>query len=552
MADARADECIREQEQLESRRALWDGHWQEIADRVRPNLGYFQQRERTEGAKRNEKIFDSTAPLALPKFGAAATSLVIPANQKWHGLCWTDEELNDDPECKKWAEQVVNILFKVRYSPKSNFQSQSGEVMLDIGAFGTGILFVDDIPGVRINYKSFPLFECYISEDANGSIDTNHRKFEYTAHQAVAKFGMKRLPEHIKRAYETDKQQKFEFLHCVMPNPEKIARRKDWRGMDYWSCYIAKEGRTIVDEGGFRVFPFAIPRYETNSREIYGRSPAMTVLQAIKTLNEQKKTVLRAGQRVVDPPIMLTDDGSLAAFNVRPNALNYGYVDANGRPMAIPFQSNARVDIGLDMMNAEREAINDGFLVTLFRILVEEPQITATEAMLRAQEKGQLLAPTMGRLQSDFCGPIIQREIDILMAAGVLPPMPQKALERGANLRVEYTSPLNLAQRAADGVAILNTVQAVTPIAQIKPDVLNVFKWADTVRELAAINGVPAKLMNDDDELAAMDEQTAQAQQAQMLLQAAPVAASSVKDLAQAQALAGSAPNGQAPAILPE
>jgi hypothetical protein len=131
----------------------------------------------------------------------------------------------------------------------------------------------------------------------------------------------------------------------------------------------------------------------------------MAVLPDIKMLNEMSKTVLRAGQMVVAPPIMLSDDASLQAFNVRSNALNHGYVDNQGRPLAIPFQTQGRVDIGLDMMNQRREVINDAFFVTLFRILVEEPQITATEAMLRAQEKGQLLGPPMGRMQTELLGP---------------------------------------------------------------------------------------------------------------------------------------------------
>jgi hypothetical protein len=128
-----------------------------------------------------------------------------------------------------------------------------------------------------------------------------------------------------------------------------------------------------------------------------------------------KKTIIRAGQMVVAPPIMLSDDASLSAFDVRSNALNFGYVDGQGRPMAMPFETKGRVDIGIDLMDKEREVINDAFFVTLFRILVEEPQITATEAMLRAQEKGQLLAPTMGRMQSEIGSTIVERELDILL-----------------------------------------------------------------------------------------------------------------------------------------
>ncbi|STU67291.1 Bacteriophage head to tail connecting protein [Klebsiella pneumoniae subsp. ozaenae] len=58
----------------------------------------------------------------------------------------------------------------------------------------------------------------------------------------------------------------------------------------------------------------------------------------------------------------------------------------------------------MTLAEQKRQTINDGFFITLFQILVDNPQMTATEAMLRAQEKGQLLAPTAGRIQAEFLG----------------------------------------------------------------------------------------------------------------------------------------------------
>jgi hypothetical protein len=251
---------------------------------------------------------------------------------------------------------------------------------------------------------------------------------------------------------------------------------------------------------------------------------------------------------VVSPPLMLSDDGALQAFNLRPNALNFGALDDQGRPRAVPFETKARIDIGLDMMNQRREVINDAFFVTLFRILVEEPQITATEAMLRAQEKGQLLAPTMGRMQAELLGPMVERELDILAANGALPQMPDalaQYYQDGGEHQLEYQAPLNLAQQAGAGVAIMQTVQAIAPLAQIDPAVLHRYNLDKAGELLGRINGVPEEVIRSDEEVAALTEQSNQAAQAQQLLQAAPVAASAAKDFAQASSLAASAPPQQ-------
>lgn len=549
--DSRAEECIREHEQLAGMRGVWELHWREVAERVRPQQNYFQMIQRPDGDKRNEKIFDATAPLALPKFAAAVISMAFPATQTYHKLVVPDDSLSRNTEVRRYLDDVNTKLFKVRYSPRSNFQSQSGEVVLDVGAFGTGVLFCDDVLGIGIRYKAFPLSQCYIAEDAHGRVDTLYRKFKWTAHQAASKFGRDNLPEAMRRALDIEPQRKFDFLHCVKPNPDRNPNRRDYKGMAFWSCYIAlDEGRTILDEGGFRTFPFAVPRFETSPNEVYGRSPAMNVLPDIKMLNEMSKTVMRSAHMVVSPPIMLSDDGALQAFNLRPNALNFGGVDDQGRPRALPFNTNARVDIGLDMMNQRREVINDAFFVTLFRILVEEPQITATEAMLRAQEKGQLLAPTMGRMQAELLGPLVERELDILAHNGSLGPMPDALLEyyqSGGEHVIEYQSPLNLAQKAGAGVAIMNTLQAISPLAQVDPNVLHRYNLDKAGEFLGRINGVPEEIIRSDEEVAALAEQSAQAAQAQQLLQAAPVAASAAKDFAQASSLAASVPSQAAP-----
>lgn len=551
MADSRVDEILRRQEKMATDRAVFDQHWREIAERILPRADYFRV-NRQPGDKHTERVFDATANLALERFAAAMESMLTPRTQKWHKLKSIDPDLNEDPEVKAWLDQATQILFNVRYAPKANFASQANEAYMSLGAFGTGGVFVDEAVGFGIRYRSVHLSEMYIAENHQGVIDTVFRKFPMTVRQIAQRFGTKNLSEKLKGALEKTPDQNFEILHAVMPNQDMQYGRKDYRGMAFSSCYVELDGRNVLSEGGFRSMPYAVGRYVTSPKEIYGRSPAMTVLPDIKMLNEMSKTVIRAAHKIVDPPLLLQEDGALQAFDMRPSALNFGGVNEQGQQLVHPLITNARVDIGLEMMDQRRQVINDAFLVTLFQILVDTPNMTATEAMLRAQEKGALLAPTMGRQQSEFLGPMIERELDILARAGALPPMPQALIDAGGVVDVEYVSPLNRAQRSEDGVAILRTLESVTPLAQIDAGVLDVFDPEAIARELADINGVPAKVLRTPDQVKALKDAQAQAAQAQQLLAAAPVVSSSVKDLAQAQAMAASAPNQQAPAIFPE
>ncbi len=537
-----ADDIIRVHDQMKADRGNWEPHWQEVADRVLPRMSDFTSKK-TEGVKRTEKVFDGTPGLALNRFGAAMESILTPRTQTWHKLKPTDQSLKKNTEVVLYLSEVNRRLFSARYSPKANFASQQSEVYISLGAFGTGALYIDEVMGYNLRYKSIHLAELFIMENAAGAIDRVHRAFEYTARQAVQRYGADNLPEVIRKAAEKEPGRKFEFLHCVAPRDDVGYGRKDYRGMAYVAQHIVLDGRKIVKESGYRTFPYAVSRYVTAPGETYGRSPAMDALPDIKTLNEQEKTLLRVGQKIADPPMLLSDydDGGLQAFSSQPGAYNYGGVNSSGQQLAIPMQIGANLPVTLEMQDGKRKMINDHFLVTLFQILVDTPQMTATEAMLRAQEKGMLLAPTAGRQQSEALGPMIEREIDLLAIAGQLPEMPDALREAGMSYDIEYDSPISRAQRAEEGIGIVRTIEALTPLAQVDPNVMKIINSERAARILADVNGAPPEALNSPEEMDAIKEQDAQQAQMTALVQAAPAVSSAAANMAKMQQTSGAA-----------
>lgn len=544
MADSRADEILMQQSQLESKRANFDSHWREVAERVLPNQNEFQGNNQTEGAKRNEKIFDSTAVMALDRAASAIDSLVTPSSQYYHRLDPEDDDLMEDQEVRLWLDELNRALFRMRYKPEANFASQAHECYISLMAFGTDTMYTDDVPGIGARYKACPMSEMYLAENQHGIVDLVHRKFPMTARAAFQKWGNK-LPPAILRANEKDPFTKFDFIHCVKPNKDTDSRRKDYRGMPISSYYIAIEGRTVLSEGGYRVMPYSVGRHVTAPREVYGRSPAMQVLADIKMLNEMEKTIIRAAHKIVDPPLLLYGDGILSSFNARPNALNYGGVDDQGRQLVIPMKTGSNLPIAMEMTEQKRKAINDAFYVTLFQILVENPRMTATEAMIRAQEKGQLLAPTVGRQQSEWLGAVIDRDIDIIMANDMIRPPPDSLIEAGGGIKVDYTSPLSRLRRAEDGVAIMRTLEQLAPLANLKPEVLDIFDDDAIGREIANINGVPAKIIRSVDAVAAIREERLKAQQAAVEMEQAEKMANVARNGAKAAEIVGGMGGGE-------
>lgn len=535
-------EILRDQAAMESQRSLFDSTWQRIADLIDPANAQFQQKGQIQGQRRDWQQFDSTGALALRKFSAAMESLLTPRTQKWHGLAPADPALARRKDVAVYCEEVTRLLFRARYAPASGFTNATGEVYDSLGAYGNGVMFIDDVVGRTLRYRSLWCGEVWVRQDFSGAVDTVHRKLELTARAAMKKWGVAAGPS-VMAAAQKSPDQVFEFLHCVKERGDAMPGRSDYRGMPWASYYISIRDQQVVEESGYWSMPYAFTRFRTAAREVYGRGPASDILPTLNTINEQQKTMLRAGQRAVDPPIMTVDDDALETFSLRAGSINAGYLSGNGQALAIPFQSGMNLPIGIEMVQDSRNIVNDAFFVNLFQVLVERPEMTATEAMLRAQEKGELLGPSVGRQQQEFLSKMIERELSLLSRIpGMLPEMPDALREAGGLVEVKYSSPLNLIQRSGEAVAIMRTMEALTPMAQIDPGVLDGLDMKAAARILAEVNGVPAEVLRSAEDQQALEEAKAQEAQAQQLLQAAPVAGKTALDMAKAQQITGANP----------
>jgi hypothetical protein len=277
-----------------------------------------------------------------------------------------------------------------------------------------------------------------------------------------------------------------------------------------------------------------VSRYTKNAEELYGRSPAMLVLPDTNMLNRMNKVSIKGAERAVDPPLMTMDD-SLAVFNLTNGALNRGTLDEQGNELVKPFNANAKVELGLEMMDQKRAIIREAFLLDVFQALIDAPRLNMMQIMEIVKDKAALLSPIMGRQQSELFGPMTERELNILAEARLLPPMPDALIEADGEVTIEYMSPMAIAQRAETGVGILRTWEAITPLLGTEEGkaASRVFNVEETFRELAQVNNYPAKAMRSKDEVEQLKEQDQQAMDAQQAIAAAPVISQSLKSMAE-------------------
>ena len=499
--------------------------------------------QRTDGEKKSEKIFDSRPQIALDRSAAVMDSMLTPRQSKWHNLRTTDESLNRQFAVQQWFYQVNNILHAARNSPKANFAGQNFERWISLMAFGTGSLFTDFQPGTGLRYRCINLRDTYFLENHQGIIDSVYRCFKFTARQAAQKWGVNELPEKVAKALENPNRQndQFEFLHVVVPRTDYNSDRVDAKGKPWASYYICMDGqKQMGQEGGYNSFPYSIARYVTAPEEVYGRSPAMTALSDIKMLNEMSKTDMRAVHKLVDPPILLHDDGILGGgamtVNMRPGGLNPGRgPQRSGADPAVQHGRSGRHQRDQDGAAPRRHRR------CVPREPVPDPRGDPAHDRHRGADpgagEGMLLAPTMGRQQSECLGPQIEREIDLLMFHRILPPMPPELVEAGGEYEIVYDSPMSRMQRAEELVGVQRTMELLAPFAQIDPSVLDVFDRDALARLTAEVSGVPTPVLRSQEDVDAIRQQRAQQEQMAAVVGAAQPIAGAMKDAAQANQL---------------
>ncbi len=550
MARPAIETIIKTQEHMATRRVNFDSLRQACKELYWPD-GADLTVSRTPGNAGSQHVYVSPGVISLERFSAIWQSLTTPQNSRWHTVKASVEELNEYPEVKEYFSDITKLLFRARNSPAAKFYAQQEVDAKSLGCAGDACLRVQPAKsGHGLSYQSTHVGDVWIAVDDEGNPDTIYHKRPLTAYKAVSMWG-DRAPRCAKRSIEKGElMEEHEYLHVVQPRDLKTydPDRLDAKGRRYESWEISMEDKEpIVTEGGdesdgYFEQPYIYSRFTVNSQEEYGRGPAMWTLPANLTLQSMKRSHIKQGEKAHAPPLLshamqLKGDGR-GTFNMRSNAMNPGWLDSNGNPRVRPFENGFKHDMGREMMEDERNTLRDAHLVTLFQILVDNPQMTATEALIRAREKGALIGPPIGRQQSERLGPMIMRELGILDRQGVLPPPPPVLVEAGDELVIEYESEATTMQREAEMTRVRVWFEDLELIKQTTgdPTVGLVADGHASARWLGDARGIPTEIVASKKDVEGQMEAMAEAAQAAREAEQLPGEARAAKDYAQAGA----------------
>lgn len=499
---------------LESVRSTWEDHWQEILDYVVPRKADITF-VRSRGEKRTEVLYDSTAITANNLLAASLQGTLTSASLPWFHLKLRDTELNQNRDVQLWLEDSAKRMYEI--FNESNFNTEVHELYLDLVSIGTGAIFVEEgskgFDKEGIHFNCLHIAEYYIQENINGKVDTLYRKYKLTARQAIQEFGEEKVGEKILEAVKEKPDKEFNFIHAVEPREDyERATGKSSTKLPVHSCHVCTEDKMVVRTGGYNEFPYLVPRWSKATGEIFGRSPSYNALPDIKTLNKAVEIGLKAWAKAIDPPLLVTDDGVIGRVRMTPAGITVVRHDGAIKPLQIG--SNWQIT---DMKeNQLRTSIRQAYYSDQLQ-LQDGPQMTATEVQVRYELMQRLLGPTLGRFQTEFLNPLIERTFGIMLRAGGL--LPEPDVIKGQKIDIEYVGPLARSQRMEESVAIDRLYELAMSVVQVDPSIMDNINHDEAIRLRGDLLGVPKIILRARDEVQELREQRQQAQMAQQQAQ---------------------------------
>jgi len=524
-------------DQIDTDTSGWKPRWQEVMDYILPRRSDIIRT--TYGPKETTQIFDSTGAEANQVFAAGMFGHMCPATSRWIQV----EPLRPDVKksskaANNWAATASEAL--IYTLADSNYGQEVTETFLNHGSLGTDTLYEEPMGNnsPKPIFQNIPISEMRILENYRGLVDSHYRVFKLTARQAVQAWGSQKLSPELIKALENPKKrtEKFEFIHCVEPRNAYDKTKMDVENMAFASYIVEKKTKEIIRESGYYESPFITSRFLKTQGEVPGWSPGIQYLPEIKTVNAWMRVLLAAGEKIVDPPLQLPNDGFIMPITTKPAGLNYYMPSARDNRIE-PIMTGGNLPVGFEFLQLMQQKIKRGFFNDLFLILEQNPNVpkTATEILEKGEERILLLVFYLARLEYELFQQLAIRTLGILLRAKAIPEPPKELRDNGG-IKIVLTSKLAQRIKKAEVAAFQEVLQMSLEISKYTQSNEH-FDWMNfnvIIPDLMDRAGCPTAWKATEDQVKAARKSRADAAQAEQEKEMALAAAQNANKLGKA------------------
>lgn len=475
--------------------------------------------KKEDGAGVDLDVYDSTAMDDSQIMAAGIQAFLCPQSDQWFGLKLKNQRKKLDSEGQDWLQKTTEDLLGILSD--SNFYSTMGEHLHDLVVLPGATMYGEDDPDDVVNFTSIPFDQVGVELNNKNECDGLHRRYTYTVKQMVDRWGESedKLGPKVWEMWKAGKwSEKVGILHSVGKRYDRDMMKKDSKNMPYYSCFVDERHKRIIEEKGYKIFPYFVDRWRTIPGQDWGYSPALIALPDIYMINEMARTGLMAGQMSVAPPWLFPDEQYVLPLDFNQFAINYGVPNAGATGTRdwkpFPLVSGSNYQIGVDMMNRYDQKIHAYFQKNLFLPLLEK-QVTAFEFSKIIEKSFNILGSSMGNIQRFTLAKVIdftyKKAMQLPKHRRIIDEPPASVVEAGG-MEPRYVSPLAIAQHAAKAQTTESFLFDVSQIMAVYPQARFKVKWGAAIDEIADKKAINPKLLTTEEEFEALVEQDNQAQ----------------------------------------
>ena len=517
----------------------WDEDYQSLAKHFLPRkyraLHKSQSPKTNEGGLRFDALDEQ--PILSTKVAVAGLhgGMTSPA-RPWFRLTTEDLALASKNRVREWLDAVEKRMRSVL--SRSNFYQAMNSVYGELLVFGTEFMF--EMPSRKRGIQFTPLTvgEYVLDTNGDGDVDTVFRIMDMTVKNIVATFGYDKCSSMIRNLYDKPQTRllRRKVVHAIVPRAERNSRSLTKENMPFASYHYEYDnmpgGQGFLRESGFRDMPGFGVRWDTTGHDVYGTSPAMDIMRAVKMSDSMWATYLKTEHKRVDPP-MAAPPG-VDVIDQLPGGVTPVSSAGGGQALYPLYQVSPDPTGTLSIIQDIRQRVREGLYNDLFKMLALSggDRKTAREVAERHEEKLLQLGPVLERLHGELFSPLIDRTFTLMAASGELPEPPEEL--QGVDLKVDFISILAQAQKMVATSTVDQFTGFVLQAGAILPDMMDAIDPDETVDAYADYLGVEAKLLRSRKERVELRRQRAEQMAAQQAAEMAPMAAKAAKDASSA------------------
>jgi hypothetical protein len=475
----------------------------------------------------------SGAPLLAHRdLSNAIAAMLRPRALPWFRARTGNDRVNNDAAALQWLDAATETMRRILYDRRSQFVRATKEADGDYIAFGQAVIGIDETPDrTGLLFRTWHLRDCAWQENAEQEIDTIHRNWKPQARQLVRLFPTSVDPK-VRERLDKDPSAEIDCRVIVMPADEYEEPRlqspgKFRRRLPFVRVVVDTMNEQILEEVPQHDLGHVIPRWVTiGGWSQYAYSPATVVaLSDARMLQQITMTLLEAGQKVVDPPLVGVGEAVLGGVNVQAGGITWTDADYDERTGEVlrPMTIDARgLNWGGQREQLIGEAIRKAFYLDLLRMPDPGDKMTAYEVQKRWEQYVQQALPLFEPIDDEYNWPLLEMSFAKAFRMGAFgSPFDIPPVLRGEDVQWKFRSPIEQAEEQAKTTSFTQVSQLLAAAMEIEPNVRADVDVDKAFRDAVAGTGAPADWLIDEAQALrtkqAMQQQQAAAAQAAQL-----------------------------------